>query len=462
MIYKFKLYNRYFISHTLLITIISCITFATRNTQLLLLNIISIMAILAVFDLCIFLFKKSIRREDYTFTFLLTAALVLAGLSIYTFFVINRVMLYESDHTVYYDLTIELWALFKKSQIKGLAGIVLSCWHSDYSYLICVFLSSVYSFMPHTHEMFILSYYALLIVPTYITFIIFAYSIAEKAKISPRKMAAIFGICMLLFPLPHFASLLGMPDIFGLFFCFSTMIILINNRMERYDFFICLLISVLTIILIYIRRWYLFWIIGFLPVYFVLPHHIKGIKENTICLSCEKGKNALGILVISGIMLSPFIYHNLINRHYSEEYSQWMIGGMTFELYNQVGYLGILFAAVLLIGFVYGLFTNEIRDLSLTSIIGFVISIFLFTRIQNMGKHQSLLLVPYYSVFLCNYIVFSLKKKKFVTFILVGCLVSILLLNGLSSILVWHDDLNGLFLFTKYAISSRFTWNLKF
>ncbi len=423
---------------------------------------LSFCLLIVLFAFCYYLVKKYCEKEYYRLIIVLWSIVSILGLIIYCIFLFNRSMTYVDDHTVYFNSQDELLNLFKDNPLKGFAGIVFSLWNSDYSYFITVLLAFPFSFTNGSHEAHIICYYLIFVVPFYLSANILTLNIAKKANVkSKTTVVIIVNICMLLFPLLHFASLLGMPDIFGLFFCFSIMLLLINNSFDKFNWKFASIFTLLVISLVVTRRWYIFWLIGFLPsiFIFVLFNGIinKSIKAKIVVLNEIKTFAFLGVGAL--VFLAPFIYRTLFVRNYSEEYSAWYLGGFPFEIYNQLGYLGIILAVLLIIGLIYGIVEKPLRIITLSCITGFFLTVFSFTLIQNMGKHQSLCLFPYYAVFLISFIIMSNKRNnKYVRILLNTIIIIVFVLNAMSSILIWFDDLDGVFCFTKYAISSRFKW----
>ena len=354
--------------------------------------------------------------------------------------------------------------LFEQSQLKGFASIIISCWKSDYSYFINLFIAFPFSLTDGSHEAHIIVYCLFGIVPTFLLALLVSLSFVRDCSLKQKTWMLIFsGIGLFMFPLFHFAALLGMPDVIGLFCCFAIFLLLFPEDYIHFSFVQSLLLAFLSVVLIVTRRWYLFWLMGFIPAWFsaYIVRSFVQSKRQGIQTLLALAKMAL---VVSGVMilaLAPFIYHTLFQRSYSKEYASYNLGGFPFELFNQLGYLGILCAILLLIGLFCGIRQKKYRLVSVSTIIAFFLTVFLFTRVQNMGKHQSLCLFPYYLIFLYEYISMCIRSKhKLIKYFGLGFFIIVFVLNDASTLLIWHDDLDGVFLFTKYAISSRFKWTL--
>ena len=171
---------------------------------------------------------------------------------------------------------------------------------------------------------------------------------------------------------------------------------------------ICSTLAVMT------RRWYLFLLIGYYFSYAIVLL-IKIIREKDKELNNKILKNgilfATIFVFVVGLSLFPIIRRTLVNN-YGTSYGAWNVGGLYTEIQNQVLYIGIIIVCLMLIGIVYSFINKKTLDLSVRMILSIIISLFLFTRIQNMGYHQSLMLVPGYLLLSFVGIIGLLQFKK--------------------------------------------------
>ena len=425
--------------------------------------IISIIVLTLLFLICKWLLEKYVYKEDRRLLLFFTLLTSIIGFVIYFAVVYGREYTYESDHVVYYNLQNELKTLFIDSPLNGLLGILFSCWQSDYSYFINLFLAAPFQFTDGSNEAFVMTYYLVLLVPVFFVNNIWLFDIIKRVNIKRKRTFIFLGnVTFLCFPLIHFASLLGMPDLFGMFFVISIVIMLSNFDFIKFDKTGAIILSLLFVCLAVTRRWYIFWMLGFVPVFLIITFLLSLYGRDTKKIK-KTLFNEIKLIICACcfvvIMLAPFIYNTLFQRNYSEDYSEWYLGGFWFELYNQLGYLGLLLSFLMLIGIIYGFVNKQLRPICFVSVIGYFVSIYFFTTIQNMGKHQSLLLVMYYLLFIYMFFCLICKlKSKIISLILVLLVILVIALNILSTYYVWVDDLNGLFFTTKYAISKRFVW----
>ena len=296
------------------------------------------------------LFIRYVHIGNRKLTLIASAITSLLGLIIYFVIVYGRNFEYVSDHTCYYNQQYELLNLFLDKPLKCLVGIILSFWNSDYSYFINVILGAPFLLTDGSHEAYVITYYIVLLIPVIIMYNVLLANACRKFCID-RKLLFIFisNFLFLTFPLIHMASIMGMPDLFGMFFVFSITLIMFNANFLNTGFKFCFEVAFLSIMLVITRRWYLFWLLGFIPCILILSFikniHFKNMKK----VFFGELKFALVYILTFFILMGPFIYKTLFVKNYAEDYSDWYIGGFWYEWYNQLGYLGILFAIILVI-----------------------------------------------------------------------------------------------------------------
>ncbi len=178
------------------------------------------------------------------------------------------------------------------------------------------------------------------------------------------------------------------------------------------------------------RRWYIYFIFSYYICY-GLWIIIKNLKDKNLTKAL---KNILLYLIIVIIFFSITIFPfflNVIKSNFGFAYSYYLTGGFSSELKSQISHIGYLPALLMIIGIIYGIMKKEYRLLTFLSILEYFLIILLFTRIQNMGLHHSLLLVPTYIYFTYLFITFTSKKKLLCMFTIIICITNFSL--GLSN-----------------------------
>lgn len=200
------------------------------------------------------------------------------------------------------------------------------------------------------------------------------------------------------FPFVRMSAVLGQPDWFGLIFAFMLMLLTLDYRFDGIDLPRYLLIFAATAGIILTRRWYLYFVVGYCFAYVLLlvVSSVRLAKDGQPSRAVHRmvrlvvfGLCAAGAMVL---LLLPMV-RKILSFDYAGRYSYYNFGGITLELAAQTLRIGLL--NFILIGM--GLWFAAKRRLpALPCLAGaeLLVSLVLFTRVQNTGSHQMLLFVP--------------------------------------------------------------------
>lgn len=200
------------------------------------------------------------------------------------------------------------------------------------------------------------------------------------------------------FPFVRMSAVLGQPDWFGLIFAFMLMLLTLDYRFDGIDLPRYLLIFAATAGIILTRRWYLYFVVGYCFAYVLMlaVSSIRLAKDGQPSRAVHRmvrlvvfGLCAAGAMVL---LLLPMV-RKILGFDYAGRYSYYNFGGITLELAAQTLRIGLL--NFILIGM--GLWFAAKRRLpALPCLAGaeLLVSLVLFTRVQNTGSHQILLFVP--------------------------------------------------------------------
>ena len=199
-------------------------------------------------------------------------------------------------------------------------------------------------------------------------------------------------------PFVRMSAVLGQPDWFGLIFAFMLMLLTLDYRFDGIDLPRYLLIFAATAGIILTRRWYLYFVVGYCFAYVLLlaVSSIRLAKDGQPSRAVHRmvrlvvfGLCAAGAMVL---LLLPMV-RKILSFDYAGLYSYYNFGGITLELAAQTLRIGLL--NFILIGM--GLwFATKRRLPALPCLAGteLLVSLVLFTRVQNTGSHQMLLFMP--------------------------------------------------------------------
>lgn len=200
------------------------------------------------------------------------------------------------------------------------------------------------------------------------------------------------------FPFVRMSAVLGQPDWFGLIFAFMLMLLTLDYRFDGIDLPRYLLIFAATAGIILTRRWYLYFVVGYCFAYVLMlaVSSIRLAKDGQPSRAVHRmvrlvvfGLCAAGAMVL---LLLPMV-RKILSFDYAGRYSYYNFGGITLELAAQTLRIGLL--NFILIGM--GLWFAAKRRLPALPCLAeaeLLVSLVLFTRVQNTGSHQMLLFVP--------------------------------------------------------------------
>ena len=200
------------------------------------------------------------------------------------------------------------------------------------------------------------------------------------------------------FPFLRMAAVLGQPDWFGLIFAFMLMLLTLDYRFDGMDVPRYLLIFLATAGIILTRRWYLYFVVGYCFAYVLL------LAASSIRLA-KNGQPRRAVrrmvrLVVFGlcaaaamvVLLLPMV-RKILDFDYAGRYAYYNFGGITLELAAQALRIGLLNFILIGLGLWFAA-KRRLPALPCLAGVELLVSLVLFTRVQNTGSHQMLLFVP--------------------------------------------------------------------
>ncbi len=361
----------------------------------------------------LFLLKLVFQLLNIKFTKKEKILIISLILFIYIFYFISittRKFIYYWDYSCYYNIQIALEEAFSTSLFEGIKRFLSSTWSGEYGNFLSFFPEVLFKFTDKSIDSYLIS-----CVIIYIPFIVISFAILIKKLLSLIKIkdeSRIFNSILftfVLFPIVHATFIYGQPDLFGLFFIFMIISLTIDYNFNKLDFIRLFLILIFTFMLIISRRWYMYFVLSYYLCYGV-SILLKNIRNKEVLKTIIKNISLYLLIVILffSITLAPLIKNIIVSNF---DYSYYMNGGFFGELTSQFKHLGIAFFFIIVVGIIYGLINKKYRLYSIVSIIEYFLIVFLFTRMQNMGLHHSLLLVPNYIYFIFIFIILIIKYR---------------------------------------------------
>lgn len=365
----------------------------------------------------IFIILKAKKISDVKFNKIEIAIIIITiaiSTLIYGILIFTRKYIYIWDTSIYYLNQLHLLEKFDISFWQGIKSIITTTYREDYGNFLLSFTSGIFSLTNRTENAFVMTYFIVGTVPIIIIFAMIIKKIINlNLKESSNKWTILSFIpsilLIILFPLLHKSAIFGQPDLMGLIFIGLIILLTIDYDFSIKDYKRWFYIIGCTFCAMITRRWYIFWVFGYYLTYALLVI-IKALikyknEKNESKLAKENLKTTMKIIlkfaitsaIILGILISPIIYRTIANN-YQSSYSAWLDGGFFGEVKSQFGKIGIWYFALMLAGIVFGIINKRTRMLTMQMSFTWILSLLAFTRIQNMGDHQSLILVPTYLI----------------------------------------------------------------
>lgn len=366
------------------------------------------------------------------------------GVIFSAFFIFYVVFLWQKNFIYYWDYAnylikqYSLEGVFSNSITEGVLK-VLKSFSEDYTDFINIFLEFPFCLTDKTGDSYILCQIFNVFLPILVLLSGIVIKMCEALKVEKKNM--FFGISFVaaaIFPVLHTSASFGQPDWFGIVFALLILLVTLDYRFEKFDVTLCMVLFVSTVCLILSRRWYLYFAVGYYFTYLlvVLFSSIRLMRGDKKKEGIAQLKNIF-IFGAASAAVMGVLFHKMIKNilffDYADRYSYYQFGGFLSESVNQLLVVGI-FGILMVIGIIYALRRKIGMSFVFIAVVGWLISVYLFTRVQTFGFHHHLLLLVYYYMLLFLGIGALLKIQKSSLYYVgtVFCIVSIIMQPFLS------------------------------
>ena len=224
--------------------------------------------------------------------------------------------------------------------------------------------------------------------------------VGQMLRVKNRFWYFLIGMTwMVTYPWLRMSAMLSQPDWFGLIFGFSILLLTLDFRFEKLEPVRFCLLFAATAAIILSRRWYLYFVVGYYFAYAVLAL----VSSARTARAGQKKQALLQVrnLVLFGLMsmvamlilLWPMV-SRILAYSYAERYSYYNGGGFAAEISLQFWRMGLMNLVLVGMGLWFSLKKRKMPALPCLAGLEILLSMLLFTRIQNTGSHQMLLFVP--------------------------------------------------------------------
>ena len=314
----------------------------------------------------------------------------------------SRSFVYVWDYANYLLKQYDAEAAFAQSAGAGLAYIFGSM-ADDYTNFITLFTEFPFCLTDHTGDAYAFCQ-VFCILPTLLVLLAgLVVKVGQILNVKNRICYFLFGMTLTAaYPFLRMSAMLGQPDWFGLIFGFAILLLTMDFHFDRLEPVRFGLIFLATAAIILARRWFLYFVVGYYFVYalLILAGCLGLARAGEKAAALNRLKNlilfGLASVVVMVILLWPMVHH-ILTYNYGDRYSYYNAGGALTELPLHLYRLGLF--NLILMGMGFRLARRRKESFLLWLAAGQVlVSLLLFTRVQNTGSHQFLLFLPGYFI----------------------------------------------------------------
>ena len=323
-----------------------------------------------------------------------------AAALVYFFWALGRrSFVYIWDYVNYINKQYWAEAAFLQSPAAGFQ-FIFGSFAEDYTNFITLFLEFPFCLSDHTGDSFAFCQVFSILPMLLVLLAGLTIKVGQMLRVKNRFWYFLIGMTwMVTYPWLRMSAMLSQPDWFGLIFGFSILLLTLDFRFEKLEPVRFCLLFAATAAIILSRRWYLYFVVGYYFAYAVLVL----VSSARIARAGQKKQALLQVrnLVLFGLMsmvamlilLWPMV-SRILAYSYAERYSYYNGGGFVAEISLQFWRMGLMNLVLVGMGLWFSLKKRKMPALPCLAGLEILLSMLLFTRIQNTGSHQMLLFVP--------------------------------------------------------------------
>lgn len=366
------------------------------------------------------------------------------------------------DYGAYWSITLDFQEISFQRPLDALGYLYQSINSYEYNALICYLISIPLMIMGNTYISFLLTIVIMFMVPFVVLMNEVLCIVIKKMTLDKEiRMPSWLNIIIILsFPAFSLPLLKGYVDCIGLPIIASILLITFSRDWFKVEKRENIFLSVLLILLMVIRRYYAYFVLGYAVTVIIYAIYMALVKKECKGIII----NVLNIGVVSFLILiiffNGFVKQSVFNN-FSVSYSAYNNSNFRIKVNDLVGYFGKL--TVILGGLGVGLtYLRSKRNITIPIffIVNSIVALGAFWRIQWMAVHHYYIVAVY--IFLLCYIgvleVYNWIKKYFnkkISKIVIILIILLFVENSLYGFTNIESLKNGLILQNGYKIRKR-------
>jgi len=306
-------------------------------------------------------------------------------------YVTQEQYIYFWDFETYHRFYRELGTHFRKSPFTAINSVGASIREHDYNMLPTLFLMPFYFSVGSSRLAYIASIAILFAFPAIALFarVMRELQVKNTNEKETDSLVLLFIAIVVISLAPQFWApvLLGYVDVVGLNVIFILFILYFRKNLAEQTFWNMIALGLLLSLLVLLRRWYVYWVVGFLFAMLVTAYERDAIDKRRLHL----GNVVLvgGTAILSFFALATPVATRMLTTDYRDIYSAYR-GSDTlwFHLVNLSHQYGLLFLATAVLGLIKMATTGGRKQVALFLAVQFGVTFLLFTRTQLLDIHH--------------------------------------------------------------------------
>ncbi|MCI7445534.1 MAG: hypothetical protein MSA78_04215 [Solobacterium sp.] len=303
--------------------------------------------------------------------------LLIGIVGILVFFHFEKDAVYVYDNAGYYVKSLEMLQMFWQEPSKLFLKVFNTINNSDYSYLPSLF--NFYGLMiNNSYAFYCVINFIIFLLPTIVLLLLMYYKNFDNKLVPVFTFIGFYPLWLTLF--------CGRVDCLGLFPLLIFYIIILFTDFERINWVDTLILNILTLLLMFERRWYLYALVGAYLAYLIKAIYNAYQNKKYLNNAIKFVLSGLLALVILLVFFNGFIQNVMLTNN-AEAYAYYNHSGKLFAVVN---FYSIIICAVSLFG-LFKLFKTN-RLLTIQLLITLIIPTMIFWMTQSFDLHHYLII----------------------------------------------------------------------
>ncbi|MGG5318049.1 hypothetical protein [Enterococcus sp. AZ072] len=349
-------------------------------------------------------FKKQLSKRSQIGLYLIIGASIFWGL-----FFLHWYSLNDTNIKIYDDINSYLKVLERyesyRINVQDYLHFVRDTLANDYTHIDTLLLAPVAWVVPYSYSVHCTAVYILYYIPATMALLMIAlkiYNGIQKSKPLSSLQVSISFLLILLSANMFYPLLNGFDDVWGLMFVGLLICQTFDIDYTKYSFKQVVSLSILSFLVILVRRWYAYFIIGFYLSFFldllIIQWKQRKLdrKQWGVLIATEGTIAALSIVALS------FLNSNIIPKflsNYSDQYEAYASSEISTRLMYLVNNFGYLLIGMAFLGAYVALKRPATFSITNRLITTVVIAMGIFATVQEMDFHHQYLIVWFLVVF---------------------------------------------------------------